>query len=214
MKNNPVRITYILILLCIISYIVMINSGNKEEFINYYGFSGENLIKHPWVIFTSIFVHSNLDHLISNLLALFFFGIVVEREVKWKDFLLIFFGGAIAGDLLSLFAYSWTTVGIGASAGIFSIIGASIIMAPFDLSMYPYIIPIPLGVLGIVYAAYNIVGLLSGKPSNISYIAHLGGLLFGLYYGFDKRGFIKGVIIIIITSVLALLGIILMSLIW
>jgi len=208
------KATYILILMCILGYVIMLYSGNADNFINYYGFSGENLIQRPWVIFTSIFVHADFNHLISNVLVLLFFGIALEKEINWHKFLFIFFTGAIIGEFMSLIAYSWNTVGIGASAGIFAIIGAAILMTPFNLSMYPYVIPIPLGILGIIYVVYNIIGLFTGRNSNISYIAHLGGLLFGLFYGFKKRGLAKGVTMIIAISILTLLGIIIASIIF
>ncbi len=198
------KVTLVLIALCIIGYIAMVNS-DPDKFIEYYGFSGENLIERPWVVFTSIFVHADLNHLISNILVLFFFGLALERELKWYRFLAVFFFGALAGEMLSLLAYPWSTVGIGASAGIFAIIGAGILLTPFDLSLYPYLIPIPLGVLGIIYAIYNIIAMFHGE-GNISYIAHIGGLLFGLWYGFRRRGMIEGMGIIVMLTSLLLLG--------
>ena len=114
----------------------------------------------------------------------------IESELG-KKMLLIFFLGAFLGDLLSLFAYPFTTISIGASAGVFALMGAGILIKPFDLSFYPLIVPIPLAFLGILYAIYNVYGFIFDSGSNISYIAHFGGLAVGLYYGFriaGKRG--------------------------
>jgi membrane associated rhomboid family serine protease len=167
-------------------------SANVDEFYNYYGFSGTNLLARPYVLFTSIFLHANLEHLLSNLLVLLFFGIAVEKELKASRMLAVFFLGAIAGDILSLFVYPFDSLAIGASAGIFALIGVGMLVKPLDLSFYPLTMPIPLLFLGIGYAVYNVYGFFFMSNSEISYIAHFGGLFVGLIVGFAETGFKKG----------------------
>ncbi len=185
------KITLLLILLCIIGFFLPVFSGVEEAFDNY-GFSGENLVSRPWVLLTSVFLHNGLAHLLSNMFILFFFGIAVEAELG-KKMLLVFFLGAFAGSFLSLFVYPFDTISVGASAGIFALVGTGILVRPFDLSFYPLVVPVPLAFLGIFYAIYNAYGFvaeLSGleAASNISYIAHFGGLFVGLYFGFREAG--------------------------
>jgi len=202
------KLTLILISLCLIGFFFPIFLTDYNAFVNEFGFSGKNLLAKPWVLITSIFLHANIGHLLSNILILFFFGMAVESELG-KKMLLIFFLGAIAGDLLSLLVYPFEAVSIGASAGIFALIGAGILVRPFDFSLYPFIMPIPLAFLGILYAIYNIYGFIVEPASEISYIAHFGGLFVGLYYGFQIVGIKKGVkIILFVLSIMVLIPII------
>ena len=142
-------------------------------------------------------MHADIVHLLSNLLVLFVFGFALEEEIGWRKTLLIFILGAFAGQLFSVFYYAPNIVSVGASAGIFSLIGAGMLVAPFSFKLPN---PVPLGLVGI----YNIIGFLSG-PSEISYIAHFGGLFIGLVYGFYKRGIKHGMGIIILLSIILLI---------
>lgn len=190
MSKSAVRpyATYILILVCVIVFaiqsIVFTDPAQADIFFNDYGFSGANLVERPWTIVTSIFIHGDITHLLANILVLYFFGVAVEDELRWKKMLALFFLGAFAGDGISLLFYSFDTISIGASAGIFALIGAGIFVRPFDFSVPN---PVPLGLLGIAYVIYNIFGVFTDAESNISYIAHFGGLIVGLAYGFYYR---------------------------
>ncbi|MBI5332539.1 MAG: rhomboid family intramembrane serine protease [Candidatus Aenigmarchaeota archaeon] len=198
------RLTIILILIIIAVFIIEVFSFplfglTTEQFFDEYGFSTNNLLTRPWVIITSIFMHGDITHLLSNIIVLAFFGMALEEEIGWKRTLLIFMIGAFAGQLFSVFYYGPGEISIGASAGIFGLIGVGILVAPFSFG-FPN--PMPLGLLGIIYAVYNIAGVFSG-PSDISYIAHLGGLFAGLVFGFYYKGIKKGVgIVVLLTTVL------------
>ncbi len=82
-------------------------------------------------IFSYIFAHVGIIHLISNLIPLILFGSILEssREVKARDIFIIFtISGVIAGALFTLFNPSIML--IGASAAISGIIGAAAILQP------------------------------------------------------------------------------------
>ncbi|MEM7819880.1 MAG: rhomboid family intramembrane serine protease [Candidatus Aenigmatarchaeota archaeon] len=194
------KLTIFLILLCIIGFITpFFVFQNIDDFYNIYGFSGKNLLERPYVLVTSIFMHGSVEHLLVNILVLFFFGIAVESELGKLKMLLIFFLGAFTGDLLSLFAYPFDSIAIGASAGIFALMGVGMLVRPFDLSFYPLIIPIPLVFLGMAYIFFNAYEFIVMPNSNISYIAHFGGFFVGLLFGFGREGWKKGLKIILIA---------------
>jgi len=200
--------TMSLITLCFLVYGIMIFSlyiGIDEDFIfQNFGFSGENLFNKPWTLLTSIFMHVSIDHLLSNVFVMFFFGIAVESEIGKKKMLSIFFLGAIAGDLLSLLFYPPSAISIGASAGVFALIGVGMLVRPLDMSFYPPFFILPLGLLGILYAFYNAVGFLFGG-GNISYIAHFGGLFIGLLFGMRQEGWQRGFKILLIMLLIMIL---------
>jgi len=134
------KLTLILALLCIAGFALGIYGG--EDFYNAFGFSLNNLQSNPSVLVTSIFMHGSIEHLLSNVFVLLFFGLAVEAELGKRKMLLIFFLGAFAGDLLSLAVYAPDQIAIGASAGIFALVGVGMLVRPLDLSFYPLVMPI------------------------------------------------------------------------
>jgi membrane associated rhomboid family serine protease len=166
---------------------------DPDAFFSYYGFSGANMLARPYVLLTSIFLHSGIEHLLSNVLVLLFFGFAVEKEMGPLRTLGVFLLGAAAGDLLSLAIYPFDAVSVGASAGIFALIGIGMLVRPLDLSFYPLVVPIPLLFLGIGYIAYNFYGFFFLPNSDISYMGHFGGLFVGLLAGIAKTGMKKGI---------------------
>ncbi len=195
--------TLILICLLILSFVLpQIFVSDINGFYSAFGFSGESFLSRPYVLFTSIFLHASLVHLLSNILVLFFFGAAVESELGKLRMLETFFAGAFAGYLVSFFFYPSTTIGIGASAGVFALIGAGMLVRPLDLSYYPLVIPIPLAFFGLAYALYNAYAFLLNLDPSIAYVGHFGGLIIGLIFGFKKTGMKKGVQIIFVTLVL------------
>jgi len=191
------KATFILTILILFSYLsialsIYFSLISFQEVISILGFSFNNFIERPYVIITSIFIHSGLEHLISNLIALIFFGIAVEDEIGAKKMLLIFFSGSFFGDIFSLFFYSPETISIGASAGIFAIVGFGMIIRPLEISLYPPFYIIPLGMVGILYIIYNIIGFIF-NIGNISYIGHFGGLFVGFMAASRHRKWKKGI---------------------
>lgn len=197
------KLTLILVVLCIAGFVVGIYGG--ENFYNAYGLSLNNLQSNPLVLITSIFMHGSLEHLLSNVFVLIFFGLAVESELGRKKMLLIFFLGAFAGDLLSLAVYAPDQIAIGASAGIFALVGVGMLVRPLDLSFYPLVMPIPLALLGLGYALYNVYGFVVNLNPEVSYIAHFGGLFVGLAFGIRREGWKRGIKIIAITFLVMIL---------
>jgi membrane associated rhomboid family serine protease len=196
------KLTWILVLACILGVVYAIMSPTAFDD---YGFSQNNFLSKPYVIVTSIFLHGSFDHLASNLLVLIFFGLAVESELGWRKMSVIFFLGAFAGDLMSVFVYAPSEIAIGASAGVFALIGVGMLVRPMDLSFYPLVIPIPLALLGMAYALYNAYGFIVNTDPSISYIAHFGGLFVGLAFGLRQKGWKKGLKTIAITFLIMII---------
>lgn len=195
-------LTWILVALCIAGFAY---SLYDQTVYDAYGFSLNNFLTKPYVAITSIFLHGSIDHLLSNILVLIFFGMAVESELGAAKTGLIFFLGAFAGDILSAIVYSPDTIGVGASAGIFALIGVGMLVRPVDLSFYPLVVPIPLAMLGLAYALYNTYGFIANIDPEVSYIAHFGGLFVGLLFGFRHEGWKKGIRTILLTFLIMIL---------
>lgn len=209
------KLTNLLISICIIIFLIEMYYNFSIEIFNEYGFSLQNLsLGKFWVFITSIFLHADPAHLILNILGLFFFGRVVERKLGKRKFLLIFFASAFIGDLAIL---ALTILGlasaiiptIGVSAAVFGLMGTGMLVKPLEFVFHPYLIPVPLILVALLYTLYNIGEFLlvitTGETSNISYVSHIGGLIFGMYYGVTQEGGKKGIIILLFILLLLIL---------
>ncbi len=206
------KLTYGLIAVCIIVFIFFgcHTPSEQEKLFELYGFSGYNLFHgRPWTIVTSIFVHGNVGHLILNMIALFFFGRTLEEEITGIKFMLIFISGGIVGNIFCLFFYPFTEYVVGASAAIFSIMGAAMIKRPFEFIFFPSIVPVPVIYAALIFIFSDVLAVffgITGNP-NIAHVGHLGGLATGLLWGLHEAGFKRTllVILLIIISVVVLM---------
>jgi membrane associated rhomboid family serine protease len=212
------KITYVIILICIIVYASfnLVSSREVDDLYETYGFSGENLFAgRVWTLVTSIFVHGGPVHLLFNMLALFFFGRALEEDMPNDKFLFIFILGGIVGNLVSMFFYPPSEFFVGASGAIFTVMGVAMVKKPFEFIFFPTMIPVPLILVGILYTLYTVLAFFFGGDPNVAYTAHLGGLALGMMYGFYdvglKRGFfvvlLMFIVLLILPFVLGILGI-------
>lgn len=209
------KLTNLLILVCVIVFLIEMYYNFSIEIFNEYGFSLQNLsLGKFWVFITSIFLHADPSHLILNMLALFFFGRVVEKELGKKKFLLILFISSFFGDLaiLALIIFGLTSAvipTIGISAAVFGLMGTAMLVKPLEFVFHPYLIPVPIVLVALIYTLYNIGEFLlfitTGATSNVSYVSHIGGLIFGMYYGLQQEGGKKGIIILLFILLLLIL---------
>ena len=147
---------------------------------NFMLISSEVLIR-PWILLTSIFLHSNILHLIYNLFALALFGTLLEKIIGSKKFILLFIISGVLAGIGSCFIYN---AALGASGAIFGILGCLIILRPKGV-VFVYGLPMPLFIAAFVWIALDIFGLFA--PDNIANLAHLVGLAIGLIYGCTIR---------------------------
>ncbi len=140
----------------------------------------------PWQLVTSIFLHGSFDHYLVNAIVLLFFGGELERRLGSKRYLEIFFLSGIAGNffyILFSFATNNFAPAVGASGALYGIMGALALIAPEIRVLLFFVIPVDIKTAILLFAAYNILMLPFTAFTGVAYIAHLGGLLVGLYYG-------------------------------
>ncbi len=149
--------------------------------------SAQTLLSHPWGMVTSIFLHdpNNLFHILLNMLALFFFGPLLERRVGSKGFLMLYFGGGILAGLAQVLVFPSLPV-IGASGAIFSLLGALTVLMP-DLTVILFFVPLKIQYVTVLFVLLDLFPLLIGMPDGIAHVAHLAGLAAGLAAGFWYR---------------------------
>lgn len=125
---------------------------------------------------TSGFVHVNWQHLIFNMIALFFFSFRLEEYAGPIIFTIIYFASLIGGNLLAYIIHKdhGSFSSVGASGAVNGLIFASIAVFP-GMSIFF----LPAWLFGLIYVLYSVYGIRSNKD-NIGHEAHLGGALIGM----------------------------------
>lgn len=148
----------------------------------------QKFIYMPWQLITSIFLHREFGHFLVNSIVLLFFGTELERRVGGRNYLKIFLLSGLAGNIgyiaFSLFTGS-TAGALGASGAIYGIMGTLAIIAPEIRVLFFFFIPMSIRMALLIFAAYDLLMLPYSGITGVAHIAHLSGLVVGLYYG-DK----------------------------
>jgi rhomboid protease GluP len=136
--------------------------------VNLYVFQGAY-----WQLFTSIFIHASIPHIVGNMLFLFIFGLRGEEMFSLPEYLGIYLVGGLVGNVLSL-AFGPYFVSVGASGAIFALFGACVIYDRRSVRQ---------SILGALVYAFFLL-LISGLGAGVNDLAHIGGLGFGLLVGY------------------------------
>ena len=167
-----------------INFVFFIATLIKNDLIYDLGVSPSLFTERPWTILTSMFIHNGFWHLFGNMITLFFFGRAVYQLVGPNKFMLIYFVGGIAGNLLYVLLGESLSIAVGASGAVYTIAGTLVVMAPNIRVAIWGIVPMPLWVAIILFfVIWSIPGFIPG----IAWQAHLGGLVVGLVAGYFFR---------------------------
>lgn len=132
-------------------------------------------------MFSCGFLHADTQHLLFNMLSLYFFADVVITLLSPLQFLLVYFGSLLVGSLLSLYFHKteYHYSAVGASGAVSGIIYSAILLQP-GMNLYLFFIPIPIPayIFGIGYLLYSIYGM-KNRVGNIGHDAHFGGAVGG-----------------------------------
>ena len=137
-------------------------------------------------LFTSIFMHGSLLHLLGNMLFLWIFGNNIEDYLGMVKFVLFYLVAGLGASLLHvIFNPNSLTPVVGASGAISGIMGAYLILYPtarirtlvFFLFFFTFM-DVPAFVFLIVWFIFQFVNL--GGGGGIAWLAHVGGFLIGV----------------------------------
>jgi rhomboid protease GluP len=131
-----------------------------------------------WRLFTSMFLHIGFFHLLMNMYALIFIGILLEPHIGRFRFLVAYLFTGLVSSLTSLYWHD-LTVSAGASGAIFGMYGVFLALLTTNFlekkMQKTFLASI------IIFVLYN---LANGMKAGIDNAAHLGGLLSGLIMGY------------------------------
>jgi len=188
-RSDNIAPVLAIIILCFLVFIATkVAEMMGHDIVPLLGLQTASFLERPWTIVTNLFMHGSIWHILFNMITLYFFGTFLIRLVGTRDFLIIYFLGGIAGNLVfMLFAYFYFltspySIVIGASGAVFALGGALALLTP-RLRVFVFPIPVPMPLWVAVIGGFVILVFIGG----VAWQGHLGGLVFGLLAGLVLR---------------------------
>ncbi|GJM35984.1 MAG: hypothetical protein DHS20C18_49850 [Saprospiraceae bacterium] len=131
---------------------------------------------------TSGFLHGGLWHLIFNLIALLSFSGEVEFLLGPFQYIVIYFGSLVGGNLLALYLHRnhGDYRAVGASGAVSGIVFSFVVMSPNSSISFIFLpIEITSWVFALLFVAVSVIGI-KFQRDNIGHEAHLGGAIIGV----------------------------------
>ena len=161
-----------------------------ETFRNFFLVSSDwrHNLTHPWGIFTSMFLHEGVFHILFNMLFLYWFGRIVGDFIGDQRVLPLYLLGGLAGVAAYFISANIMPFGalggryaLGASAAVMSIVVASGMIAPDYVMRLLFLGDIKLKYIVTALVFIDMISLANNVNTG-GHFAHLGGALFGLFF--------------------------------
>jgi membrane associated rhomboid family serine protease len=143
-----------------------------------------------WQPITYMFLHGGFGHILFNMLALWMFGVELERMWGTRFFLKYYFicglGAAATTAVLSFlpfafFDHLYTALTVGASGAIYGILLAYGLYFPNRPIYIYFVFPVPAKYFVMIMGGIALLSSLGGS-GGVAHTAHLGGLVAGYLY--------------------------------
>jgi len=143
-------------------------------------------------LFTSMFLHGSLMHLLGNMLYLWIFGDNIEYTIGHKRYLIFYLTAGLCASILQAVSDPQSSVPvIGASGAISGLLGAYLVKFPknkisilFFLIIFIKVIKVPavivLAVWFLLQLSNAYIQMLDGGEGGVAWFAHIGGFAAGL----------------------------------
>lgn len=146
-----------------------------------------------WQLGTYLFVHSpaQFTHILFNMLAVWMFGVELERRWGTRAFVRYYFttgvGAGLSMVLVSVLPFEATratfhAVTIGASGAVYGLLMAWALLFPHREILFMLIFPLKARVYVLIMGAIAFFAAVGATGSTVANVAHLGGLVVGVVY--------------------------------
>ncbi len=156
-----------------------------------------------WRLFTAMFLHAGMTHLLMNMFSLYLIGRGAEMYFDTKSYLSIYLFSGLLGGLASLYMHP-VSVGIGASGAIFGVFGA---LAGFFLAHREKIQEHSRAFMKDFTIIIGINLVIGFSIPSVDVSAHVGGLLVGFIGGFALSKNPKWISVYSVTMILCMMAI-------
>ena len=155
-------------------------------------------ITHPWLIWQSLtygFMHDTqgIQHILFNMIGLFFFGRAVEQRIGGQEFLRFYLIAIVIGGIVG--ALTFLAQGLGPGGTVVGASGAVIATTILFACYYPhseillmFVIPVKAWVVAVLFVGADLYGALTYVPGSggTAFTVHLSGAAFALLYYFRR----------------------------
>ena len=179
-------ITPIIVDICLFIFLLMAITGvhifepDSESLIAWgANFKSLTLDGQYWRLLSNVFIHIGIIHVIVNMYALIYIGLLLEPFIGRKNFIISYLVTGLAASVTSLWWHD-IVISAGASGAIFGLYGVYIALITTNLLEKEIKKKILSSML--FFVGYN---LLYGLKGGIDNAAHIGGLISGLILGYS-----------------------------
>jgi membrane associated rhomboid family serine protease len=174
--------TALLIVLNTVFFLYTIS--NLDHYVDLFGFTSERLWDGRFfTVFTSLFLHGSIWHLIINMWFLWVFGDNLESRLGKLRFLAFYLLCGVGGVILYALAMSDPAQAvIGASGAISGVMGGYLVLFPKNkIKTFFFLFSATLPVV-IYVLAWFLLQLFAtvGVNTSVAYFSHIGGLVTGM----------------------------------
>ncbi len=137
-------------------------------------------------LITHGFVHADFQHLLFNMITLYFFGRLIEQffadYIGHAGFALFYLSALLVAILPTYLRHidDQSYRSLGASGAVSAILFSFILLQPWAM-IYVFVVPVPAILYGVLYLGYSIWMDRQGR-GNVNHSAHLWGAGYGVLF--------------------------------
>jgi membrane associated rhomboid family serine protease len=196
----PVGVKWLLItnIALFVLYYVISGRSAVHQFLENFALTPAQVVQTfaIWQLVTYMFLHGSIGHVLWNMLALWLFGIELERTWGTAKFLRFYFAcGVAAGVTVILAAYMFGGIDVstvGSSGAVYGLLAAYAVVFPDQTILFGFLIPMKskyfVMIIGAIVFLQSYMATVGGQQgSGVAVTAHLGGLVAGFLFLRGKK---------------------------
>ncbi len=198
-------VTTLLFVACIVVFVIVETNGStmRAKTLLEFGANWRGKVWHGewWRLFTSMFLHVGIVHLVWNLWAGFSWSAPLERQLGPLRFTVLYVLSGVAGSAASVMGNN--AVSAGASGALFGVIGGSLVLMRLRLGSWKAVVTEPSERINHVLIA---LWLVFGPFLGFDGFAHVGGMVAGMVLTWGLVSRQRAQLAMALVAVAALVG--------
>lgn len=148
----------------------------------------------PWSVFTYMFLHEGVFHVLFNMLFLYWFGQLIHQYLGSRKLVNLYILGGLFGAAFYILIYNLapyfsssvdSSMMLGASAGVFAVVVGAATLVPNTTFFLILIGPVKIVYIAAFYVILSFANSIGANAGGE--IAHLGGAFLGYFYIIQLR---------------------------